>query len=325
MKNTKILVTGGSGFIPSHITRRLVQMGANVSVIVKYNSLIDNVRLVDIWDDIQIIEADIRNIDSLSQIKRLKPDIVVHMAAYNHVGDSFIHVNEALESNAIGTANVLETYEDYELFIYTSTSEVYGYQTNVPFVETMQPTPISPYSIGKYSGELYARMKSEEQKRPVVVLRPFNAFGPYQSTRAIIGELIVKCLRGEAIETTAGEQTREFNYVSNLADGFIQAIKKKDDAIGKVINVGSGVDIKIKDLVNLIHELTQSKSELRIGALEYRQTEIWRMYADAELAREILDWKPEINFKEGLVKTIEWYHRYLDTMGKSGALATLTK
>jgi nucleoside-diphosphate-sugar epimerase len=324
MKNKKILITGGGGFIPSHLTRRIVQMGAEVSVIVKYNSLMDNVRLVDIWDDIQIIEADIRNMDSISQIKKLKPDIVIHMAAYNHVGDSFMHVNEALQSNAIGTANVMEAYEDYELFIYTSTSEVYGYQTEVPFVETMLPSPISPYSIGKYSGELYARMKSEQQKRPVVVLRPFNAFGPYQSTRAIIGELIVNCLKGEVIETTAGEQTREFNFVYNLVDGFIKAIENKKDAIGKVINLGSGIEIKIKDLVSLIHELSQSESELRIGALEYRPTEIWRMYADSRLAKSILDWSPTIDFKEGLIKTIEWYCQYLDTVGRSGALVKLT-
>lgn len=325
MKNKKILITGGSGFIPSHVTRRLVQMGAEVSVIIKYNSLIDNIRLVDIWDDIQIIEADIRNIDSLSQIKNLKPDIVIHMAAYNHVGDSFTHVNEALKSNAIGTANVMEAYEEYELFIYTSTSEVYGYQTEVPFIESMQPAPISPYSIGKYSGELYARMKSEQQKRPVVVLRPFNTFGPYQSMRAVLGELIIKCLKGKIIKTTAGEQTREFNYVSNIVDGFIQAIEKRDKTIGKVINLGSGVDIKIKYLVSLIHELTESQSELQIGALSYRPTEIWRMYANTELASETLGWKPRIDFKDGLIKTINWYRRYLNIMDKSGALTELTK
>ena len=120
MNGKKVLVTGGSGFIPSHLVRRLVSLGAQVSVTVKYNSSIDNVRIIDVWDDINIIEADIRNIDSLKQIVKLKPEIIIHMAAYNHVGDSFLHVNEALDSNSIGTANVLESYQDYELFIYTS-------------------------------------------------------------------------------------------------------------------------------------------------------------------------------------------------------------
>lgn len=324
MRNKKILITGGSGFIPSHVVRRLVKMGADVTVMVKYNSLIDNIRLVDTWDEIQIIEADLRNLDSLQQIKKLKPEIVIHMAAYNHVGDSFIHVNEALMSNAVGTANLLESYEDYELFIYTSTSEIYGYQTSVPFIESMIPSPISPYSIGKYSGELYARMKCEQQHRPIVMLRPFNTFGPYQSTRAIIGELICKCIRGEMIETTKGDQTREFNFVENIVDAFISVIERKDITIGKTINIGGGEEVKIKELVSLIHQMTESKSELRIGSLEYRPTEIWRMYTDAKYAREFLNWKPIISFHEGLEKTVNWYQDYLKSISNKGDFYNLS-
>lgn len=318
--NKKILVTGGSGFIPSHLVRRLVKMGSEVYITVKYNSVIDNIRIVDIWDDINIIEADLRNIDSLNQIKSIQPEIIIHMAAYNHVGDSFIHPNEAFNSNSLGTVNLLESYQDYEQFIYTSTSEVYGYQDSVPFKESMTPSPISPYSIAKYSGELYAKMKSHHQNKPITILRPFNAFGPYQSNRAIISEIITKCLNSVTIETTSGEQTREFNYVSNLVDGFIASIEKKDKSIGKIINLGGGEEIKIKDLVLMIHELTKSSSELKIGKLNHRPTEIWRMYTDATIARSELDWAPRVNFKEGLIKTINWHKMFLDIFGKSGDL-----
>ena len=318
--NKKILVTGGSGFIPSHLVRRLVKMGSEVFVTVKYNSVIDNIRLADVWDKINIIEADLRNIDSLKQINIVKPDIIVHMAAYNHVGDSFIHPNEAMNSNSLGTINLLESYDDYEQFIYTSTSEIYGYQDSVPFKETMTPSPISPYSIGKYSGELYAKMKSDHQNKPITILRPFNAFGPYQSNRAIISEIITKCLNGNKIETTTGEQTREFNYVLNLVDGFIAAIEKRENSIGRTINLGGGEEIKIKDLVLMIHELTESKSEINIGKLEHRPTEIWRMYTDAKIARKELNWRPKIQFKEGLIKTIEWHKIFLSVFGRSGDL-----
>ena len=134
LSGKRVLVTGGSGFIGSHLTRRLVKAGAETGILTKYNSVIDNVRLADVWDDIQPIEADIRNPDSLSQIGAYKPEVVFHLAAYNHVGDSFTHVTEALDCNVRGTANVIEAYDHYDRFIYISSSEVYG-KNDVPFAE----------------------------------------------------------------------------------------------------------------------------------------------------------------------------------------------
>ena len=311
MKNKNVLVTGGGGFIASHLTRRLVNLGADVSIITKYKSLIDNVRIADVWDDINVIEADIRNIDSLNQIKELKPDIVYHLAAYNHVGHSFIHISECFDVNAKGTANLIEACNTCSKFIYTSTSEIYGYQEKVPFEEDFKPQPISPYSISKYTGELYARMKNHQNKYPVVILRPFNNFGPYQSEKAIIPEIIINCLLGKEIKSTEGNQTREFNYIENIIDGFILAAKE-DKAIGEIINLGSGQDISIKNLILKIHELTNSRSKLSIGSLEYRPTEIWKMFCENSKSRNILGWKPNISFEEGLKKTIKWYKNYID-------------
>ena len=202
MKNKNILVTGAAGFIGSHLTRKLVNLGANVSIITKYNSLIDNARLSDIWEKLNVIEADIRDIDSLEQIKKLKPEIIYHLAAYNHVGHSFTHVSQCFDVNAKGTANLMEACKGCSKFIYTSTSEIYGYQEKVPFKEDFNPRPISPYSITKYSGELYARMRYHQDKYPVIVLRPFNNFGPYQSEKAIIPEIIINCLLGNEIKST---------------------------------------------------------------------------------------------------------------------------
>ena len=161
----KVLITGAAGFIGSHLTRRLCGEGAEVAITCKYNSVMDNIRLMDLWPDIRVIEADIRNPDSLRQISEFKPEVVYHLAAYNHVGDSFLHVSESMDSNAKGTANVIEAYDGYERFIYIATSEVYGRQEQVPFAEDMCPNPISPYAVGKYSGELYCRMKMERSDR----------------------------------------------------------------------------------------------------------------------------------------------------------------
>ena len=322
-KGKKILVTGGAGFFASHLTKKLHRAGAEVYVLTKYKSIIDNIRLVKIWDDIHPVEADLRNTDSLTQIKDIAPEIVFHFAAYNHVGDSFLHVAESMQSNAVGTANVMEAYEGYEKFVYIDTSEAYGYQESVPFTETQIPFPTSPYAVGKYAGELYAQMKHHVTKQPIVMLRPFNVFGPYQSPKAIIAEIIIKCLRGEEIRSTEGIQTRDFNYVENLVDGVLMSALE-DKCIGQVMNIGSGVEITIKDLILKIHELTNSDSKLSIGALPYRPTEIWRMQADNQRATEILGWTPKVSLDEGLSLSIDWYRKFIDVYyGEDSGLVSL--
>ena len=307
----KVLVTGASGFIGSHLTRLLINEGADVSIVARYNSIEHNVRLSPFWEKIKIIEADLRNIESLQPLYSKRFDFIFHLAAYNHVGNSFLHVGEALETNCNGTANLLETVDNYDKFIYISTSEVYGLQDSVPFIEHMYPHPASPYSVGKYAGELYSLMKYKESSRPIVVLRPFNAFGPYQSTRAVIPELIDKCLKGVPVLTTEGKQTREFNFVTDLTEGMLLAALSKK-AVGEVINLGNGKDVAICDVANLIYKKTESQSELRIGALPTRPNEIWKMSSDSTKAQRLIGWEPKVGFEEGLDATIEWFRNYLD-------------
>ena len=315
MKDKRVVVTGGSGFIGSHLVRRLLDSGAQVAVTVRYGNVIKNERLRDVWTRLTVIEADLRNRGALDAVARFEPHYVFHLAAYNHVGESFRQVEECFDVNAKGTANLLDVCPGSEAFLYMSTSEVYGHQASVPFVETMSPEPISPYAITKYSGELYCRMKQRMKgSGRIVVLRPFNAYGPYQSSKAIIPELIIHCLKGRPIRTTKGEQTREFNYVENLVDGLIAAAEHPGKIEGPV-NLASGEEVAIKDLVLKIAELTQTKSKLEIGALEYRPTEIWRMFADSSRARTLLGWTPRIHLEEGLRRTVEWYRQYLATDG----------
>lgn len=317
MKNKRVLVSGGSGFIGSHLAHRLIAEGAQVTVMVRYDSVMKNERLRGCWEQIRVLEADLRNRGALAAIRNFAPEIVFHLAAYNHVGESFIQVEECFDVNAKGTANLLDNCGDAEKFIYMSTSEVYGHQTEVPFVETMTPNPISPYSITKYAGELYCRMKQRIGNAPaIVIVRPFNAYGPYQSAKAIIPELIINCLRGNPIRTTPGEQTREFNYVGDVVGGLIKAAAYPGKIDG-MINIASGEEIAIRDLVKKIAALTDAWSNIEIGALPYRPTEIWRMYADNSRAHEILGWQPSISLDEGLKLTVEWFRHYL----RDGSLA----
>lgn len=308
LKNKKILVTGGAGFIGSHLVKRLLKLGSKVFVTVKYNSVIDNPRLVGIWDDLNIIETDLRNTDSVSDLSNYNFDLVFHLAAYNHVGDSFKHVLENINSNLISTINLLNNGPKFKKFIHIGSSEIYGEQKILPFNEKSKPNPMSPYGLSKYASELFAILKSKYSRKQILCVRPFNTFGPYQSEKAVIPEIIFKCLNNQIIKTTGGKQTREFNYVDNIIDGLIVLNEKIKQSINP-INIGSNKPIPIKDLVKKIHKYSNSNSKLKIGALKYRPNEIWKMNANNKIILS-KGWKPKISFDEGLKITIDWYKKF---------------
>ena len=308
LKNKKILITGGAGFIGSHLANRLLNEGSKVSVIVKYNSMIDSPRLVKIWDKINIIEADLRNTDSVGEIKKMNFDLAFHLAAYNHVGDSFRHVLENVNSNLLSTINLLNHGPKIKKFIHMGSSEIYGIQKKLPFNVNEKPNPMSPYGVTKYASELFTLLKAKQSKLNLICIRPFNTFGPYQSEKAIIPEIIIKCLQNKEIRTTGGKQTREFNYIDNIIDGILFLNKKINHSLDP-INIGTNKPISIKNLVKKIHKYSKSSSKLKIGALKYRPNEIWKMQANN---KKIISkgWKPKIDFDEGLKLTIKWYQNF---------------
>ena len=171
-----------------------------------------------------------------------------HLGAYTHVGKSWDRVDECIQTNVHGTVALLQALarSDYERMVYTSTSEVYG-DIAVPFHEDAAVNPLSPYSVSKYAGERFCRMLQRGRGWPVVVVRPFNAYGPAQSPDRVIPEIIVKGLRKERLLMTQGRQTREFNYVDDLVDGFLRAAPVPGIE-GEVFNLGGGDELSIRDL-----------------------------------------------------------------------------
>jgi len=308
LKNKKILITGGAGFIGSHLAYRLVKIGAKVSVTVKYNSIIDSPRLVKIWDKINVIEADLRNTDSVIGLNKMSFDVVFHLAAYNHVGDSFKHVFENVNSNLLSTVNLLNHGPKIKKLIHMGTSEIYGIQKVLPFNTEEKPNPMSPYGVSKYASELFSLLKAKHTNLNLLCVRPFNTFGPFQSEKAIIPEIIIKCLQNKEIKTTEGKQTREFNYIDNIIDAILFLDKKIKHSLDP-INIGSNTPVAIKDLVKKIHKYSNSSSKLKIGALKYRSNEIWNMQANNKLITS-KGWKPNVNFDDGLKKTISWYRNF---------------
>ncbi len=252
-----------------------------------------------------------------SVVGRVRPQVVFHLGAYTHVGKSWDRVDECIQTNIHGTVNLLQSLarEGYDRFVYTSTSEVYG-DVAVPFREDALVDPLSPYAVSKYAGERFCRMLRRGRSWPIVVVRPFNAYGPAQSPDRVVPEIIVKALRNERLLMTEGLQTREFNYVEDLIDGFIRSATVPGIE-GEVFNIGGGEEVSMRSLATTILELMGDPISPEFGALPNRPTEIWSMRSDVTKARDVLGLEPARPLKEGLERTISWYRQELQ---KSGSL-----
>jgi nucleoside-diphosphate-sugar epimerase len=310
---SRVLVTGACGFIGSHLVRRLVSEGAEVHAMTSEVSSTFPRRLIDLRGTIAVHEGNLMDRSAMDAIVGdVRPAYVFHLGAYTHVGKSWQRVDECIQANIQGTMNLLQALAGtgYQRFVNTGTSEIYG-DIAVPFREDAVVNPISPYSVSKYAAERYCRLFQRSHGWPIVMLRPFNAFGPAQTPDRVIPEIIVRAFRKEELAMTQGRQTREFNYVEDLADGFVKAAISPG-VEGEIINLGCGEEISMRDVATMILDIMGNPIEARFGALPERPTEIMRMYCDSSKARTLLGWAPKHSLRDGLAKTIEWYGRELE-------------
>jgi UDP-glucose 4-epimerase len=305
MKNKKILITGATGFIGFNLVKALYKNN-EVSVLTRYAAPIKHQRFGDIWNNVEVIEGDLRNCNSFHKLKENGYSTVFHLAAYNHVGQSWANYQECFDVNAKGTANLLEALKYCHKFVYISSSEVYGRQEIVPWKEIFTPRPESPYGVTKYAGELYCEMM-QRRGMSISIVRPFNTYGPWQSTKAFIPEMINSFFRGDDVYTTGGQQTREFIYIDDTIKGIIKAAEA--DYQGP-INLSSGRDHSINHVSNLIKALIGSNSRI-LRNKPYRPNEIWTMRGSNKRAQNELDWDPKVSLEQGLSKTIDWYREFL--------------
>ena len=312
IRDARVLVTGADGFIGSHLVHRLVEDGAEVHALTSEVSSVYPQRLVDLRGRITIHEGNLMDRSAMDAVTHAaQPTYVFHLAAYTHVGKSWQRVDECIQANIQGTMNLLQALGgNYERFVNTGTSEIYG-DIEVPFREDAVVNPISPYSVSKYAAERFCRLFQRAYGWPIVMVRPFNAYGPAQSPDRVIPEIIVRALRKEELAMTQARQTREFNYVTDLADGFVRAATSPG-VDGEIINIGGGEEISMRDVAITILDIMGNPIEPKFGALPERPTEIMRMYCDSTKAREKLGWAPAHSLRDGLTKTIEWYRRELE-------------
>jgi nucleoside-diphosphate-sugar epimerase len=311
LAGSPVLVTGATGFIGSHVVDALLAAGADVHALTSTVSSVYPQRLLGVRERITLHEGSLSDRSAMDAVAdAARPRFVFHLGAYTHVGKSWQRVDECVQVNVQGTVNLLQALAPYgyERFVYTGTSEIYG-DVEVPFTEDGPVNPISPYSVSKYAGERYCTMFHQGKDWPIVMVRPFNAYGPAQSPDRVIPEIIVRALRGQRLLMTQGRQTREFNYATDLAAGFVAAGTR--GVPGRLYNLGCGQEVSMADLATTLLDLMGNPITAELGALPDRPTEIWRMHADATRARDELGWTPQVSLEDGLRRTIEWYRAEL--------------
>jgi len=306
----KVLVTGAGGFIGSHLAERLVELGAGVSGLVRYTSTgawgwLDQSTLKD---QINVILGDVRDQDSVLRMMQ-GVDIVFHLAALIGIPYSYHAPLSYVRTNVEGTVNVLQSAMrcNVSRVIQTSTSEVYGSAISVPINEQHPLQGQSPYSASKIGADKIAESFHLSFDLPVVIVRPFNTFGPRQSARAVIPTIVAQALKESAITLGNLEPTRDLNYVADTVEGFIKAAEAPN-CVGEVINLGTGREISIGKLAETILAIMGKRLPVLNAEERVRPkgSEVDRLCADNSKALELLGWEPKYTLEEGLNRTIEW-------------------
>jgi NAD dependent epimerase/dehydratase len=311
LKNKNIVVTGGCGFIGSHLVEMLIRSGNKVKCFDRYNpnnnwGWLEN---SDVKEDLEMVLGDIRDYDSVS--KTIKgSDIVFHLAALIGIPYSYVSPLAYIRTNIEGTFNVLESAktDDIEQILITSTSETYGSAQYVPIDENHPLVGQSPYSASKIAADQLATSYFKSFGLKVKIARPFNTYGPRQSARAIIPTIISQILKNDGkINIGSLSPTRDLTYVEDTCRGFI-SIAQLDDLYGEVMNIGTNSEISIKALIETISNLMQVEVSINIDNNRVRpaESEVDRLVCDSKRILTETDWSPIFTLEKGLLETIDW-------------------
>jgi dTDP-glucose 4,6-dehydratase len=313
----KVLVTGAGGFIGSHLTERLVELGADVRAMVRYSS-------TGLWgwleespcrNSIKVFAGNLQDRDSVEQAMQ-GCEVVFHLGALIAIPHSYTAPLSYVRVNVEGTLNVLQAARRIGLrrLVHTSTSEVYGTALYAPIDEKHPLQGQSPYAASKIGADKLVESFHRSFGVPAVTVRPFNTFGPRQSARAVIPTIITQILAGrDLIELGNLSPTRDMNYVANTVEAFLAAARSKK-AVGQTIHFGSGREISIGDLAQLIAKLVNRQIDVVQTGERHRpdKSEVERLIADNRLALATLDWKPAVSLEDGLLRTIAWLEKNLN-------------
>lgn len=310
--NRRVLVTGAGGFIGSNVVEALVARGAKVTCFVRYKASGDHGALHFLPEEVQkqltIASGDLADPASAAALVE-GHEVVLHLAALVGIPYSYIHPIEVVRTNTMGTAYLLEACRKVGIgrMVCFSTSEVYGTARYAPIDEEHPLQAQSPYAASKIGSDQIALSYFRSFGTPVSIARPFNTYGPRQSSRAVIPTIITQALKGGAVKLGAVSPTRDLCYVGDTAEGVIR-ICEVPEAVGEVINIGTGREISIGALAEKIFEILGRKPEIVTDEKRLRpeKSEVFRLIADGSKAKRVLGWEPRVGLEEGLSRTIDW-------------------
>ena len=311
-QNKKVLVTGAGGFNGSHLTEHLWKLGAKVKAFVRYNSRNDwgllELLPKEKINEIEVIMGDLRDSNAIRHAAK-NVEIIFHLGALIAIPYSYVHPREAIETNVMGTLNILDAARENgaEKVIHTSTSEVYGTARYVPIDEKHPLQGQSPYSASKIGADVIAESFCRSFGVPVAIIRPFNTFGPRQSARAVIPTIISQALTKDQIFLGSLYPTRDYTYIDDIIDAFIK-VAESSNSVGEVINIGSNFEISIGDITKKVISIIGRNSEIVTDPKRIRpeRSEVERLWCDNTKARKLLGWEPKMSFDEGLKTTVKW-------------------
>lgn len=302
----RALVTGGAGFIGSEVVRQLCNLGAKVMVFDNLSS--GKIEYLS-GLDVDIIRGDVSDGESVNAALK-DQELIFHLAALPFIPDCYEYPVDFFKVNTIGTLNIMWgaiRSSSVQKVVHISSSEVYGTAKYVPMDESHPMLPHSTYAVSKLAAERAVFSLHKEHNFPVVIIRPFNSFGPRVTEPYIIPEIIIQLLHGDIVKLGNVDSSRDFTFVSDTVRGMIVA-SIEGKAVGETINLGSGEDIKIKDLVYSIAELMGKGDKVKINhdRSRLRPYDVDRLVCDRTKAKKLLGWEPQVSLREGLKMTIDW-------------------
>ncbi len=314
----RVLITGAGGFIGSHLTEALVHAGAEVTAFVHYRSSHAGGLLSMLAPDtrraIRMVAGELRDAAAIGGATRGQ-HVVFHLGALIAIPYSYRHPSDVVQTNVDGTLHALLAARDANVtrFVHTSTSEVYGSAQRVPIDETHPISPQSPYAASKVGADALASSFHKSFGLPVATVRPFNCYGPRQSARAVIPTIVSQALHAAEVRVGSLSPTRDFTYVGDTVAGFM-AVAAADDAVGRVVNLGSGKEISIGALAERIVRLAGRTAPIVCDQERVRPeaSEVNRLVCDASLAGRLLGWSPAVGFDAGLRQVIDFMREQPD-------------
>lgn len=312
-KGKKVFVTGAGGFIGSHLTARLLELGADVRAMVRYNSRNSKGQL----DDIEIpadakfetVAGDIKD-SRFVRASAEDREIVFHLAALIGIPYSYAAPSSYIDTNVIGTLNVLEAVRDTgaKRLVQTSTSEVYGSAIYVPIDEKHPLQAQSPYSASKIAADKLVDSYHASFDVPTVTVRPFNTYGPRQSLRAVLPSVVQQALMSDEIRVGSVDPVRDLTYVTDTVNGFLQAATA-DGVEGKTINLGTGTGYAVSELIEKACAAAGRNPPVVVEEKRIRPaaSEVSRLISSNALAKDILDWQPKVSIDEGIGLMLPWF------------------